>query len=74
VRAVETVHACDTALGLLDCYEPPPGPAVDVPVRAGAGCGATEAPRGLLWHRYATDAGGILTDARIVPPTSQNQR
>jgi sulfhydrogenase subunit alpha len=73
VRAVETVHACDTALGLLDRYEPPPSPAVDVPVRAGAGCGATEAPRGLLWHRYATDAGGILTDARIVPPTSQNQ-
>ncbi len=74
VRAVEVVHACDTALRLLDRYEPPPAPAVDVPPRAGAACGATEAPRGLLWHRYATDAGGLITEARIVPPTSQNQR
>jgi hydrogenase maturation protease len=73
VRAVEIVHACDTAVALLDRYDRPPQPAVDVPLIAGAGCGATEAPRGLLWHRYATDAGGILTDARIVPPTSQNQ-
>jgi hydrogenase maturation protease len=73
VRAVEIVHACDTALVLLDRYERPPRSAVDVPVVAGTGWGATEAPRGLLWHRYVTDAGGILTDARIVPPTSQNQ-
>jgi hydrogenase maturation protease len=73
VRAVEVVHACDTALALLDRYERPPVPAVDVPLRAGVGCGATEAPRGLLWHRYATEADGIIADARIVPPTSQNQ-
>ena len=74
VRAVEVVHACDTSLALLDRYEPPPRPAVEVPPRAGAGCGATEAPRGLLWHRYATDSDGTIIDARIVPPTSQNQR
>jgi hydrogenase maturation protease len=73
VRAVEVVHACDTALALLERYEPVPVPAVDVPRRAGVGCGATEAPRGLLWHRYTTDVDGIITDARIVPPTSQNQ-
>jgi coenzyme F420-reducing hydrogenase alpha subunit len=47
VRAVEVVHACDTALALLDRYEPPPLPSVEVPPRAGVGCGATEAPRGL---------------------------
>jgi hydrogenase maturation protease len=74
VRAVEVVHACDTALALLDRYEPPPHPTVDVPPRAGVGFGASEAPRGLLWHRYATDSDGTITDARIVPPTSQNQR
>jgi hydrogenase maturation protease len=74
VRAVEVVHACDTALALLDRYEPPPLPSVEVPPRAGVGCGATEAPRGLLWHRYATDSDGTITGARIVPPTSQNQR
>jgi sulfhydrogenase subunit alpha len=46
---------------------------VDVPPRAGMGHGATEAPRGVLFHRYAIDADGLITSARIVPPTSQNQ-
>lgn len=41
--------------------------------RAGIGFGMTEAPRGLLWHRYETDANGQILSARIVPPTSQNQ-
>ncbi len=43
------------------------------PPRAGRAAGCTEAPRGLLWHRYETDARGLITRARIVPPTSQNQ-
>ena len=42
------------------------------PVATGYGC--TEAPRGLLYHRYAITADGTITDAKIVPPTSQNQR
>ena len=41
--------------------------------RAGAACHATEAPRGLLWHRYEIGADGLITGAAIVPPTSQNQ-
>jgi len=41
--------------------------------RAGEGFGCTEAPRGILWHHYRTDAQGIIEFARIVPPTSQNQ-
>ena len=43
------------------------------PPRAGVGYGWTEAPRGLLYHRYELDADGTILDARIVPPTSQNQ-
>src|SRR5207302_6167136 len=46
---------------------------VDVPPRAATGHGATEAPRGVLFHRFAIDAEGLITSARIVPPTSQNQ-
>ena len=42
--------------------------------RAGEGFGASEAPRGTLFHRYVLDDGGIIRDAQIVPPTSQNQR
>ena len=73
VRAVETVFACDEALRLVESYEPPEPPAVEVPGAAGVGSGATEAPRGLLLHRYELEADGIIRSARIMPPTSQNQ-
>ncbi|MFJ9084438.1 Ni/Fe hydrogenase subunit alpha [Streptomyces sp. NPDC102384] len=73
VRAVETLYAVDEALRIIDAYEPPARPYVDVPPRAGTGHGATEAPRGLLYHRYVLDTDGTVTDARLVPPTSQNQ-
>jgi len=73
VRAVEVVHACAIALDVLDRYEPPARAAVDVVARAGVGFGWTEAPRGTLWHRYEVDDHGTIVDARIVPPTSQNQ-
>jgi coenzyme F420-reducing hydrogenase alpha subunit len=74
VRAVELVQAADEALALIEGYEMPDAPAVEVKPRAGVGHGATEAPRGLLYHRYEIDEQGTILDARIVPPTSQNQR
>ncbi len=74
VRAVELVEATDEALALINAYEPPEAPAIEVNPRAGVGHGATEAPRGLLHHRYEIDDEGTILDARIVPPTSQNQR
>ncbi|MGH4032071.1 Ni/Fe hydrogenase subunit alpha [Actinomycetota bacterium Odt1-20B] len=73
VRAVEVVYAVDEALRIIDSYEPPPHPYVAVPGRAGTGHGATEAPRGLLYHRYVLDGDGTVRDARLVPPTAQNQ-
>ncbi|RSM68035.1 Ni/Fe hydrogenase subunit alpha [Actinoplanes sp. ATCC 53533] len=73
VRAVETVYALDEAIRLIDRYEPPARSFVDVPPRQAVGYGATEAPRGILFHRYGLDADGLITSARIVPPTSQNQ-
>jgi coenzyme F420-reducing hydrogenase alpha subunit len=73
VRAVEVMYAVDEAMRIIDAYEPPPRPSVEVPPRAGTGHGATEAPRGLLYHRYTLDAEGTVTDARLVPPTAQNQ-
>ena len=47
---------------------------VTVEPRAATGHGWSEAPRGLLYHRYRLDARGTIEDAAIVPPTSQNQR
>ena len=74
VRAVEVLYACDEALRIIAAYEPPAAPAVAVEPRAATGYAATEAPRGLLYHRYRIDADGTILDAKIVPPTSQNQK
>ena len=74
MRAVELVFACHEALRIIDDWEPPERPAVDVPPRDGTGHGASEAPRGMLYHRYRIDAKGLVQSAKIVPPTSQNQK
>ena len=74
VRSVELVYAADEALRLIAEYEEPDAPSVEVEPRAGVGFGCTEAPRGILYHRYAIDDDGTILEAKIVPPTSQNQR
>lgn len=73
-RSVETLYACEEALRIIREYEPPPRPLVDVRPHAGTGHGCTEAPRGILYHRYTIDGDGVIEDAKIVPPTAQNQR
>lgn len=73
VRAVEVLYACEEALRIIDRYEEPSHPAVAVEARAATGYAATEAPRGMLYHRYRLEADGTIAEARIVPPTSQNQ-
>ena len=73
VRAVEIVVACEEALRIVDDWSDGGAPSVPVPPRAGVGHGATEAPRGTLYHRYELAGDGTVLDARIVPPTSQNQ-
>jgi sulfhydrogenase subunit alpha len=73
-RCVEMIQAFDEAERIVETYSPPRAAFVDVPTRAATGYGATEAPRGLLYHRYTVDAEGTVQDARIVPPTSQNQK
>ena len=73
VRAVEVVYAVEEALRIIDAYERPPRPYVDVPARPGVGHGVSEAPRGLLYHRYQVGPDGLIRAATIIPPTSQNQ-
>jgi sulfhydrogenase subunit alpha len=73
VRAIETVYAYDEALRIIEHYEQPAAHATPVTPRAGIGFGATEAPRGMLYHRYRIGDDGLIVDARIVPPTAQNQ-
>jgi sulfhydrogenase subunit alpha len=73
VRAVEALFAVDEALRLIEAYVEPDAPSVEIEPRAGIGMGATEAPRGLLFHRYELNEDGSIALAQIVPPTSQNQ-
>jgi len=72
-RGLETLYALDHALAILRQYEPPERPRVEFKPRAGVGHGCTEAPRGILYHRYELDADGLVRSAKIVPPTAQNQ-
>ena len=72
-RAVELIHAVAEARDIVDGYVPPAEPVVAWTPRAAHGAWATEAPRGLLFHRYELDERGLIAEAQIVPPTSQNQ-
>jgi coenzyme F420-reducing hydrogenase alpha subunit len=72
VRAVELVYACGEALRLIEEYERPDPPVATISPRAATGHGCTEAPRGILYHRYRLDDLGVIQDAKIVPPTAQN--
>lgn len=73
VRMVEVQYAVEEAARIIRAYRPPEPSFIATPARAGSGQAATEAPRGICWHDYSVDAAGLITHARIVPPTSQNQ-
>jgi sulfhydrogenase subunit alpha len=73
VRGIETLYAIEEALRIIDQYEEPASPAVEPSIHAGVGHGASEAPRGMLYHRYELDNSGRILKAQIVPPTAQNQ-
>lgn len=73
VRLIEVYYAIEEALRIIDGYAEPAQPFIDVTPRAGTGWGATEAPRGICYQRYTIDDAGIITDAKIVAPTSVNQ-
>ncbi len=72
-RSVEILYALEESLRLIERYEPPPLSAAPITVRPGTGMACTEAPRGILYHRYEVDVDGVIRDVKIVPPTSQNQ-
>lgn len=73
-RAVETVYSCEEALRIAEGYQEPDSSCIEIVPGAGRGFGCTEAPRGICYHRYDLDEAGRITAARIMPPTSQNQK
>jgi coenzyme F420-reducing hydrogenase alpha subunit len=72
-RAIELYYVVHEAIRLLENYRLPAQSYQKVDPVEGNAFGCTEAPRGILWHRYDVDDQGIVQYARIVPPTSQNQ-
>ena len=73
-RGLEIIHAFEESLQIIRNYEEPRPSRARLPAQLtpGEGMHATEAPRGLLYHRYRVDENGLITFAKIVAPTSQN--
>jgi sulfhydrogenase subunit alpha len=71
-RAIELVQFFEEAIGIIEAYDPQGAAHVELQLHAGEGAGATEAPRGLLYHRYKIDDNGLVQFAKITPPTAQN--
>lgn len=74
IRALEVLHVVDEAIQIIEEMGPHLTPSMDVNIKAGTGMACTEAPRGSLYHKYVIDGDGKITEAKIVPPTSQNQK
>jgi coenzyme F420-reducing hydrogenase alpha subunit len=73
-RSLEMMTAFEEAVRLVEAYRAEPNPSrAECGLRSGEGCHATEAPRGLLYHRFRIGGDGLIAGAKIVPPTSQNQ-
>jgi coenzyme F420-reducing hydrogenase alpha subunit len=73
-RSLELVHSFEEAIQIVSAYEEPRPSRALAPSSflPGEGAHATEAPRGMLYHRYSIDEEGLITFAKITPPTSQN--
>jgi coenzyme F420-reducing hydrogenase alpha subunit len=73
-RAIEVAAAFEEGVRIVREYRAEPTPSRNAfTPHAGEGCHATEAPRGLIYHRYRIGDDGLIAEAKITPPTSQNQ-
>ncbi len=73
-RAIEVIGAFEEAIAIVGSYNAEPAQSrVVYSPKPGSGCHATEAPRGLIYHHYRIGDDGLIAEAKIVPPTSQNQ-
>ncbi|MCU0689816.1 MAG: Ni/Fe hydrogenase subunit alpha [Polyangiaceae bacterium] len=74
-QLVECVHVVHESIRYLDEIVNAPDDmpiCADVTPRAGAGVGAVEVPRGILYHHYEYDDAGRVVRADCVIPTTQN--
>ncbi len=73
-QVVETVHCFEDSIRLIDdlISDDLKDEKVSLAPKAGHGVGATEAPRGTLYHEHKLDDDGKITYANYIIPTGQN--
>lgn len=71
-QAIEIVHAIDRCISILKDIKIQDEPQPQIVPKKGVGIGVSEAPRGLVFHKYEFDGDGIIRSADIITPTSQN--
>jgi len=72
-RTIELLYALYEAQRIIKNNDFSNTKTPEIKLKSGIAIGCTEAPRGLLWHRYDIDEEGYIKYAKLVPPTSQNQ-
>jgi len=72
-RGLEVMYAVCESRRIIEGYIRPKCASVEAVPSAGVGFGCSEAPRGICLHRYQIDGKGVIEEARIAPPTAQNQ-
>ena len=70
-QALEVLHCVDECVSIIEVLDLKEEEGAFA-VRAGEGGAITEAPRGLLYHKYRINAKGVVEKANIVTPTAHN--
>ncbi|MCK4472596.1 MAG: nickel-dependent hydrogenase large subunit, partial [Anaerolineae bacterium] len=70
-QALEVLHCVDECVSIIEVLDLKEKEG-DFAVRAGEGWAITEAPRGLLYHKYCINDKGVVEEANIVTPTAHN--
>lgn len=73
-QLIEVLHCYEDALAILDDLMLRKGYVhrIKEPATHGRGVGATEVPRGILFHDYTLDSDGRIEKANCIIPTGQN--
>jgi sulfhydrogenase subunit alpha len=74
-QMVEAVHALEDAILVCDKLinlKPNPNEPIGKPTKFGSGVGATEVPRGVLYHDYTYNNRRQIVNANCIIPTNQN--
>jgi len=72
-QAIEILHSIDSSIDLIRAYQAIDEPPVTVIPKNSVGYGIIEAPRGTLLHELKINDAGVVTEAHVIVPTSQNQ-